>query len=70
MNRAPKPASSPLGKYDRTVSMQMDVPDNANNVLSYEYNLFEIARAKIRGNHVPLAHHRCSVWRGGGKDGR
>jgi hypothetical protein len=50
--------------------MEMDVPDNANDVIFYEYNLFEASRAKIRGNHVPLAHHRCSVWKHDGMGGR
>lgn len=50
--------------------MQVDVPDNVNDVLFYEYNLFEVSRAKLRGNRVPLAHHRCPVWRHGGMDGR
>ena len=70
MNRTPEMRSSKLGKFDRTVSMDMDVPDNASGVLFYECHLFEVSRANIRGNHVPLAHYRCSIWRHDGMDGR
>jgi hypothetical protein len=49
--------------------MEMDVPDNANDALFHEYNLFEVARAKIRSNHVPLAHYRCPVWKHDGMGG-
>jgi hypothetical protein len=67
MTRMPEPAAPKLGKFDNTVSMEIDVPANANGVLyslagfaggltcyikdgilSYEYNIFEIDRIKIR----------------------
>ena len=70
MNRTPETSSSKLGKFDRTVSMEMDVPDNANGVLFYEYNLFEVSRTKIRGNHAPLADTRCSMRKHDGMGGR
>jgi hypothetical protein len=70
MKQTPETLSSKLGKFDRTVSMEMDVPDNANDVLFYEYNLFEVSRAKIRGNHVPLADYRCSMGKHDGMGGR
>jgi hypothetical protein len=61
MNLTPKTSSSTLGKFNRTVSMEMDVSDSANGVLFYEYNPFEVSRTKIRGNHVPLADSRDSM---------
>jgi len=70
MNLTPETSSSTLGKFNRTVSMEMDVPDNANDVLFYEYNLSETSRAKTRGNHVPPAHHRRSFWKHDGMGGR
>ena len=70
MNLTPETSSSTLGKFNRTVSMEMDVPDNANGVLFYEYNLFEGSRTKIRGNHVPLAGSRCSMQEHDGMGGR
>ncbi len=69
-NRTPETRSSKLGKFDRTVSMEMDVPDNANGVLFYEYNLFEVSRTKIGGNRVPLADYRCSMRKHDGMGGR
>ena len=70
MNRTPETPSSKLGKFNRTVSMEMDVPDNANGVLFYEYNLFEVSRTKIRGNHAPLADTRCSMRKHDGMGGQ
>lgn len=67
MVRMPESAAPKLGKVDSIVSMDVDVPANANGVLyalagfsggvtcyvmdgilSYEFNLFEITRTKIR----------------------
>ena len=67
MSRMPEPAAPKLGKVDSLVSMDVDVPANANGVLyslagfsggvtcfvkdgilSYEFNLFEVARTKIK----------------------
>ena len=67
MTRMPESAAPKLGKVDSLVSMDVDVPANANGVLyalagfsggvtcyvkdgilSYEFNLFEITRTKIR----------------------
>jgi arylsulfatase len=67
MGRMPEPAAPKLGKVDSLVSMDVDVPANANGVLyalagfsggvtcfvkdgilSYEFNLFEVARTKIK----------------------
>ena len=67
MTRMPESAAPKLGKVDNLVSMDVDVPANANGglyalagfsggvtcyvkdgVLSYEFNLFEITRTKIR----------------------
>jgi arylsulfatase len=65
----PETAAPKLGKVDSIVSMDVDVPANANGVLyalagfsggitcyvkngilSYEFNLFEVQRTKIRAN--------------------
>ena len=70
MNLTPETSASKLGKFDRTISMEMDVPGNANGVLVYEYNLFEVSRTKIRGNDVPLADYRCSMRKHDGMGGR
>jgi len=67
MSGMPEPVAPKLGKVDSLVSMDVDVPANANGVLyalagfaggvtcyvkdgilSYEFNLFEIARTKIK----------------------
>ncbi len=67
MTRMPESVAPKLGKVDSLVSMDVDVPANANGVLyalagfsgglacyvmdgilSYEFNLFEIARTKIK----------------------
>ncbi len=67
MTRMPESAAPKLGKVDSLVSMDVDVPANANGVLyalagfsggvtcyvmdgilSYEFNLFEVTRTKIR----------------------
>jgi arylsulfatase A-like enzyme len=67
MSRMPESAAPKLGKVDSLVSMDVDVPANANGVLyalagfsggvtcfvkdgilSYEFNLFEIQRTKIK----------------------
>jgi arylsulfatase len=67
MSRMPESAAPKLGKVDSLVSMDVDVPANANGVLyalagfsggvtcyvkdgilSYEFNLFEVARTKIK----------------------
>jgi len=67
MTRMPESAAPKLGKVDSLVSMDVDVPPNANGVLyalagfsggvtcyvkdgilSYEFNLFEVQRTKIR----------------------
>ncbi len=67
MTRMPESAAPKLGKVDSLVTMDVDVPANANGVLyalagfsggvtcyvkdgilSYEFNLFEITRTKIR----------------------
>ena len=67
MTRMPESIAPKLGKVDSLVSMDVDVPANANGVLyalagfsgglacyvmdgilSYEFNLFEIARTKIK----------------------
>ena len=67
MTRMPESAAPKLGKVDSLVSMELDVPANANGVLyalagfsggvtcyvkdgvlNYEFNLFEIARTKIK----------------------
>ena len=69
MTRMPESAAPKLGKVDSLVTMDVDVPANANGVLyalagfsggvtcyvkdgilSYEFNLFEITRTKIRAN--------------------
>jgi arylsulfatase len=76
-SRAPK-----LGKVDSLVSMDVDVPVNANGVLyalagfsgdgvtsyvkdgilSYEFNLFEITRTKIRAKEkLPLGKLKIEV---------
>ena len=70
MNRTPETPSSKLGKFDRTVSMEMTVPDNTNGVLFYEYNLFEVSRTKIGGNRLPLADYRCPMRKHDGMGGR
>jgi arylsulfatase len=67
ITRMPEASAPKLGKVSNTVSMEVDVPANANgvlyalggfsgglttyvkdSVLSYEYNLFEINRTKIK----------------------
>ncbi len=67
MTRMPESIAPKLGKVDSLVSMDVDVPANANGVLyalagfagglacyvkdgilSYEFNLFEVARTKIK----------------------
>jgi arylsulfatase A-like enzyme len=67
MTRMPESVAPKLGKVDSLVSMDVDVPANANGVLyalagfsgglvcyvmdgilTYEFNLFEIARTKIK----------------------
>ena len=67
MTRMPESAAPKLGKVDSLVSMDLDVPANANGVLyalagfsggvacyvkdgvlNYEFNLFEVARTKIK----------------------
>jgi arylsulfatase A-like enzyme len=67
MTRMPEPVAPKLGKVDSLVSMEVEVPANANGVLyalagfsggvtcyvkdgilSYEFNLFEIVRTKIK----------------------
>ena len=67
MTRMPESAAPKLGKVDSLVTMDVDVPANANGVLyalagfsggvtcyvkdgilSYEFNLFEIQRTKIK----------------------
>ena len=67
MTRMPESAAPKLGKVDSLVSMDVDVPANANGVLyalagfsggvtcyvkdgilSYEFNLFEVQRTKIK----------------------
>jgi arylsulfatase len=67
MTRMPESAAPKLGKNDSVVTMNLDVPKNANGVLyalagfsggvtcyvkdgilSYEFNLFEVQRTKIK----------------------
>jgi hypothetical protein len=81
MTRMPEPAAPKLGKVDSLVSMEVEVPANANGVLyalagfsggvtcyvedgilSYEFNLFEIARTKIRArDKLPAGKAKIEV---------
>jgi arylsulfatase A-like enzyme len=81
MTRMPESAAPKLGKVDSLVSMELDVPANANGVLyalagfsggvtcyvkdgvlNYEFNLFEIARTKIKAkNKLPTGKVKLEV---------
>ena len=81
MTRMPESVAPKLGKVDSLVSMDVDVPANANGVLyalagfsgglacyvmdgilSYEFNLFEIERTKIKAkNKLPAGKARIEV---------
>src|SRR5882724_3302159 len=81
MTRMPESAAPKLGKVDSVVSMDLDVPANANGVLyalagfsggvtcyvmdgvlSYEFNLFEITRTKIKAkDKLPVGKVKVEV---------
>ena len=44
----PEFAAPALGNKNNLVTVEADIPANANGVLSYEYNLFEIERTHIK----------------------
>ena len=81
MTRMPESAAPKLGKVDSLVSMDINVPANANGVLyalagfsggvtcyvkdgilSYEFNLFEITRTKIKAkDKLPVGKVKVEV---------